>query len=635
MPRISDPIQVGNLILKNRYVVSSTFSNNTLENHYVGPNLLNSYEREGKGGAALVIVQASFIHMQGRGNFRRRLGIHEDRCINGLEELSSVIKRGGAKAAIQLQHARFHSRGDQTPGGASADFSTFTEDDILTAIEAFAQAAIRAKKAGFDAVEVHACHGSLVAQFFSPLINQRRDKWGEDRLLLPLGVLRAVRDAVGSDYPIIWRLSAEEGVEGGFTIEDTLRWVPDFEKNGASAIHVSSGSRSGLAARAEEVQPLYFPLGYLLRYARAIKDATQLPVIAVGKILEPSLAEKVVEKSWADMVALSRAIIADPDFPRKALAGKWAEIRKCISCNYCYRRVAFEQLSIRCAVNPERGREVRYRPQLAVRKKRVMVIGGGVSGMEAALVAARRGHQVTLYERSDRLGGQVNLASNIPRLYTSNLSNLVNYQTAELKRLGVLVKKGVEVTADLVTNDGPEAVIVATGARFILPQLPGAESPRVVLLDEYLLGKSKPGTRVVVLGGREGAEAAVALAKEGHHVTLIHEGPEEEVGFPQYIHDRFRSYYLRKYLKEQGVKVIAQVAATKFLDEGLKVRISEQKETVIPADTILVALGRVSCAELAETLRESVDELYEVGDCVAPRSIVEAVDDGAYAGRSV
>jgi len=636
MPSISDPIQVGSLLLKNRFVVASTFTNNNIETDFVGPNLLNSYEREGKGGAALVTVQASYVHPQGRGGFARRLGIHQDRCINSLEELSAIIKRGGASAAIQIQHARFHSKGDETPGGEAADFSSFGEERIQTAIDAFGQAAARAKRAGFDAVEIHACHGSLVAQFFSPRINQRNDRWGKNRALFPLKVLESVRRAVGPDYPVIIRFSAEEAVDHGFTIDDTLKWVPEFEKAGADAIHVSNGSRSGLAARAAEVQPIYFPMGPTLKFARAVKGVTSLPVIAVGKIMTPTVARQVVAKGWGDLVGLSRAIIADPEFPRKALAGRDAEVRQCIGCNYCYRRVAFNQMSIRCAVNPERGREDRYRSRPVRRKKRIMVVGGGIAGMEAARIAAWRGHTVTLYEQSDRLGGQINLAVNIPRLITGTLLHIVSYQKEALKRLGVKIRLNATVIFDVIQKKSPDAVVLATGARFVRPELPGIDAAPVMLLDDFLKDQPTIGDRVVILGGKEGAETAAGLAKKGHSVTLIHTGPEPEVGFPYYIHGRFRSYYLREYLRQNGVIILSDAVPIDFKDGKLRVEPASANRQTIEGDIYILAVERQSHRSLADSLKAVyTDNIYEAGDCVSPRSIVEAVDDGAFAGREV
>lgn len=633
--QISDPIQVGGMTLNNRLIVAATFSNLAQETDFVGARLLDSYQPEGAGGAALVIAQASYVHRQGRGNFPRRLGIAEDRAIPGMEELSSVIRRGGAKAALQLQHARFHSKGDETPGGRIESFSSVDPEMIETAINAFAQAAVRARKAGFDAVEIHACHGSMIPQFFSPLINQRSDQWGQDRDLMGVRVVEAVRAAVGPDFPVIVRVSGEEGVPGGFTIEDTVRRARRLEAAGADAIHVSSGSRSSLAARAEEVGPLYFPMGHLLKHARKVKAAVNLPVIGVGKIMVPRLAREALEHGWADIVALSRPIIADPDYPRKALAGQDDAIRPCIGCNYCYHRVAFRQLSIRCAVNPGRGRESRRIALPAGTPKRVLVAGGGPAGMEAALTAANRGHRVTLCEKTDRLGGQVRLAAAVPGLNTGRLRAIIEFQARELDRLGVTVHLDREVDAPLLAEEKPDVVVVASGACFHRPDLPGRTEADLMGLDEYL-ENPRAGERVVVVGGRDGAEAAAGLAKKGHQVTLVHPGPEDEIGHPEYIHDAKRIYFLRRFLEESGVDVKVDTTPAAFIEEGLNLSDAAGRIYPISADTIVWATGRKAENRLAENLSAAATGLvYTVGDCRIPQSIVEAIDDGAYTGSII
>ena len=630
---IDTPLKLGSITLKNRFVVASTYSNNTAYDDFVGPNLINAYEREGAGGAALVIVQPTYVHPQGRGGFPRRLGIHHKRCINGLEELASIIQRGGAKAAVQLQHARFKSPGDDTPGGESAGFDQVSEEAILTAIEAFGQAAARAQKAGFDAVEVHACHGSFTAQFFSPIINQRNDKWGQDRPLFALSVLKSIREQVGRDFPVIIRLSATEGTPEGFGIEDTLTWVKRFEDAGADAIHVSNGSRTGLDGRAAEVMPLYWAMGNNLQNARAVKEKLSIPVIGVGKIMTPSLAREALAKGHCDLIGLSRPIISDPDFPNKAIQGREKSIRKCIGCNYCYRRVAFEQLSIRCAINPQRGREKLYAITPAHKPKKVLVVGGGPAGMEAARVAAERGHQVELWEKDSRLGGQINLALALPRLLTANLGHLIQYHEHELERLGVTVRLKHEATVSKVLQHGADRVVLAAGAKSARPDLPGIGGAPVVTQEEALTDLKALDKRIVVLGGAEGAELAVGLARSGHEVSLVHPGAAEEVGFPVYIHDRFRSFYLQRYLEEEKVQVLASATELAFAGNTLRFT-SQGSAQELEADHFVLALGRVPTGQLsAELSRELGPALMLAGDCVEPRSLVEAVDDGAYAGR--
>ena len=363
MTKVSDPIQIGSLVVKNRMAMAPCFTNTATESTHVNPLLIEGYRQTARGGVGLLIVEPSCVHPRGRGTFARRLGNMSDSNLPGLEELAYAIKREGASACLQLQHARLvaHEGSDNVIKGAGQQmtFLSLTDDEIEETIAAYAQGALRAKRAGFEAVEVHACHGCLMQQFMSPRANKRQDKW-QDLTLFATRTIQAIKQAVGPEFPLIWRISAEEGVPGGFTLDDTLNYrVPAFEQAGIDALHVSSGSRSTLKATAMEVPPRYDRMGTLLPQVRAVKAMAKVPVIAVGKIMLPEMVSSIIERGWADMVGLGRAIIADPDFPNKLLQGRNDEIRLCIGCNYCYTRLAFGNLSIRCAINPARGENCR------------------------------------------------------------------------------------------------------------------------------------------------------------------------------------------------------------------------------------------------------------------------------------
>lgn len=417
MPKIFEPIKIGKMEVKNRIVGAPTVVAMADEHGYVTQRLLDLYEERARGWAGLIVVEASWVRQDGR-MFTRMLNISHDYARIGLSELVGVIHQHGARAAIQIMHGGRQTLASGMQPVAPSDLNPWmgntprvlSTQECEELADCFAAAALRAKEAGFDAVMYHGTHGFLIQQFMSPYTNHRPDRYG-DRMAWVTEMIQKTRARVGADFPLIFRATGDEFLgDKGITQEIFVREiVPGLIRAGIDCIDVSAGCFETFE---NIVQPLYFPRAFLVPLAEAAKEVSTVPVVGVGRINDPRLAEKLVEDGKVDMVALCRALIADPHFPRKMLEGRAHEIRKCIACCACMPlgdRVAW------CAVNPDFGREKAYRifPALTPKKK-ILIIGGGVGGMEAVRVAALRGHEVILYEKGQALGGLVNLASSLP-----------------------------------------------------------------------------------------------------------------------------------------------------------------------------------------------------------------------------
>jgi len=383
-----------------------------------------------------------------------------------------------------------------------------------------------------------------------------------------------------------------------------------------------------------EAQPWIFPPNYwaegcMVDLAEAMKKVVNIPVIAVGSINSPKLAEQVINEGKADFVCLGRQLIADPDWPNKAKEGRVEDIRPCIRCNeFCIGRL-YSFKAISCSVNPAVGKEQYYVINRAEKPKKVMVIGGGPAGMEAARVAALRGHEVVLYEKDAELGGKLRTASGYT--FKGAILSLIEYLSVQLRKLGVKVETDKEVTPDLIDRVRPDAVVVATGASPLIPSIPGIDNENIITALDLHLNKRKTGDTVIVAGGGlVGSEAALSLAQEGKKVTIVEMLPE--IACDLNVVSRMA---LLKELDDIGVRILTNTTIKEFTGDGLVVIDKEGKEQVLKADTVILALGSKPENKLAEELRGKVDELYVAGDCADPRKIGEAMHEGFAAGWQI
>ncbi len=643
MPRLADPIRIGEkLELKNRIVAAPMYRCFGVEDGYVGQGYVDSYAAEARGGAALVCVANTAVSESGIA-FNRLPRIDHDKYVAGLADVVHAIHVADAKAAIQLFHGGIICRPELVGGppvtpsplplAGGGKSRALSDAEIEQIVLDFGQGARRARDAGFDAVNLHACHGGLVHEFLSPLYNKREDKWGMDRTLFARRVIQSIRESTDPDFPIICRFSAEEyaGVEG-YDFEHALeRLVPAFLEAGADCLDVSAGSVMSTVALAHLDPPMYFRPGILVDYAAETKRRfAEVPVIAVGKLNDPRLLEEVVAEGRADLVALGRSLIADPDYPRKVLSGRHDEIRRCMSCNWCLLTGFWQMHAVKCAVNPGYGREREYyQVRKAPRAKRILVAGGGPAGMEFARVAAQRGHEVTLYEKQDRVGGLVNLASAFPHLRTRDLRNVVLYLRDQLDRLGVRVVLGHEVTAALVEKERPDVLVVATGSRPSWPDIEGVLHPMVVHYEEYLRGDATIGDSVVVVGGVEGAEVAVSLALQGKDVVLV-EKTGDVTKAPYLLDPVRRQMLVEEYIPKAGVKLRLHQKVVEIGPGGVRTIDRDGRRETLVADSVVVSCGRLPNEHLKEALEGKVPELYAIGDCRSPRSIGWATHEGAH-----
>jgi 2,4-dienoyl-CoA reductase-like NADH-dependent reductase (Old Yellow Enzyme family)/thioredoxin reductase len=641
-PSLFSPGTIGMLETKNRVVMPPMVRNYADENGLVTPKYLAHIERVAKGGVGTIILEASFIRSDGKG-FSHELGLHTDDVIPGLKQLVQAAHAQGAVIGPQLYHAgrqtSSQTTGMQPIAPSPIPDSTINEmprslnvEEIRDIVNAYAQAARRSKEAGCDFVEIHGAHGYLITQFLSPFSNTRDDEYGgseEGRLRFATEVVQAVREAVGSGFPVIMRISADEMVPNGLTLEDSAMISKRLEELGVDAIHVSSSNYASFN-RGYMIAPMSMPDGLQVPLAEWIKNCVSIPVIAVGKIRSPTMADDIIRTGKADFVAIGRSLLADPDWPKKAQDGRIDQIRNCIACNEgCITRL-FSNQDVWCTVNPETGHEEEFAKSLSEVKKHVFIAGGGPAGMEAARIAALRGHRVVLIEERDHLGGALLLASMSPK--RPGWSELRDYLVGEMKRLGVDVRLGTKANAELAKREGAEVAIVAIGASQFPPAIPGIKSKNVVLSRDLLEGKARiHGERVVVMGGgTSGAQIADFLSQRDYDVTIVTAGKEIAKGAAVVIRD-----LMLDRLRQRGVKMltgtrIMEITKDKVLIVGPGN--SDDLPGELSADTVVASTGAKPNDSLAEELRKVVKQVFVVGDAVEPRDVTYAMLEGARAG---
>jgi len=659
------PIKVGKTELKNRIVMPAMHYLPSWEG-MVLPHHTDYFVERAKGGAALIIIGGCTIdEYSGAPNM---ISVRDDKFIPGLSDLVKAVQAHGAKIAAQLYHSgRFaHSilLGGKQSVSSSPVRSKFTGEtprelsipEIKQVQKNYALAAGRVKRAGFDAVEVIAAAGYLISQFLSPVVNKRRDEYGgeyQNRMRFGLEVAREVRQEVGSDFPIIFRVAGNEFMEGGLSNKEAQIFCQELDKAGVDMINVTGGWHE---TRVPQIT-MGLPRGGYVYLAQGIKQAVSIPVMSCNRINDPLMADQILRDGQADLIGFARGLIADPELPNKALAGRFDEINRCIACNQgCFDPI-FDQKPVTCLVNARAGAESKLIIDPAIRKKKVMVVGGGPAGMEAARVAALRGHQVFLFEKTEKLGGQLPLAAVPPG--RGEFLTFVSYLENQMKNLNVAVRTRTEVTPEHVDREKPDAVVVATGAEARVPEIKGVDRPNVVMAWDVLSGKVDTGKEVVVIGGGAvGLETALFLARKGtidgdtlrflmvnqaESVetlnTLLFRGVKkvavvEMLGRLGQDLGRSTRWTIMQDLWRLSVKTMTHTRAKEITGGGVIVDRGGE-EDLIRGDTVVIATGAKAANALYEKLKGRVPEIYLIGDAKTPRKALEAVAEGLAVGRIV
>jgi 2,4-dienoyl-CoA reductase-like NADH-dependent reductase (Old Yellow Enzyme family)/thioredoxin reductase len=606
----------------------------------VSDRLVAYLSQRAQGGTGLIITEVCAVNPRGKG-FPNEIGIWSDAFIPGLARIPEALHHFGAKAALQLHHAgreTFEDAIGAIPEAPSAIPSVIlgqpceamSLERIAQVVEAFASAAGRAKAAGFDAVELHGAHGYLLNQFLSPFSNQRDDKYGgsdENRARFVLEIIAAVRKKAGNDFPVWIRVSADELVRGGYDLSFMQKFAPLMVSAGVDAIHCSVGVYStpgGLSIASMDTEP-----GFNLFRARALKDVVNVPVIGVGRINNPELADQAIARGDADLISFGRQHLTDPDFINKVRDGALDDIRWCTACNQgCIERLSFEMKSATCSFNPECGGEHKGQAPKAKPSRRVWVIGAGPAGLSAAMAASARGHKVEVFEKEEKPGGQLLSASQPP--HKSAFKDWVIWSLRQLKKSSTPVHCQNLISKEKIKQHMPEAVILACGAYPVTLPIPGLDSGKVVDARDVLTGKVELKSPAVVLGaGYVGMETADYLLSKGIPVTVL-----EMQAFPPVGKLTAHGYWLHKRIKSAGGRLIfgAQVTGIEAGDVRYRQGDTERMEN---AAMIVTAMGAKSDNSLEDVLKELIIPYIIVGDAKSPRRVLEAIHEGHRAGGEI
>ena len=634
-----EPIKIGKLTAKNRIEAAPTVVALARADQSVGPELIEFHRAQAQGGAGIVTVGESPIDWEKA--FTQAAGVNLGRewVVPGLSNLADAIKRGGAIASIQLQHGGRQAIPDLIEGnpiGPSGMRGKFAEDrrrDEVVVEEMtpemmdhvadnYAAAALRAKNAGFDMVMVHGGHGWLLAQFISPLANQRTDEYGgsiRNRARFPIMVCRRIKEVCGQDFPIEYRFSATDLVPGGLELPEAIEFAKIMDDE-VDAFQVSSGMISDPTTYPYTLCADYLEYGENAERTAEIKRAVKKPVAVVGAIPHLEFGGQLIADGKADMVALCRPLIADPALPKKTMKGRSADIRPCIRCNECTMRVG-HILPVRCSVNPVAGQEDYYFTYPPARsKKKVVVVGGGPAGMEAALVAAERGHAVVLFEEEDKLGGNLKAFSGLP--FKLDAKRLLDYMTKQVRDSAIDVRLGAHADAAAVKAEAPDELVIAVGAEPFWPSIPGLSKDRAVWAGEVTAG-APTGQRVVILGGgTTGCETALFLAGQGKQVTIVETKSELAADF-----NPCNRTMLLEFLGRDKVDIRLDTTVEAVKDGAVTVVGADGERTEILADTIVQALGVKPRGKTAEELKGLAPEVHVVGDVLRPRILYDSIHE--------
>lgn len=643
------PIRIKSLEIANRVVMPPMGTGLGNNDGTVSEANLAYLRRRARSGAGLYITEITEIDPLGAVT-PSCLAIWDDKFIPGLRQMADIVHAAGGKIAMQLHHCgreSLYQTRKKTAVAPSAVGSfmfgfiatprEMTPEEIQQTIRAFGDGARRAKAAGFDAVELHGAHGYLLMQFLSAFSNQRTDAYGGDfhgRSRFMRECLAEVRRQVGDDFPISLRISGEEGLQGGYTIDDMLTIIPDLVAAGADLLHVSFGTH-GRADKYIDTPnpsaPIEYEPGFKAHLARKIKAVAGVPVITVGRFTDPFLMDEVIARGDADLVAVGRQHLADPDFLINAREGRAQETFECLACNQgCIEREALEGKPVRCAINVETGQELIYPTQAAQTPRRVWVIGGGPAGLTAADEAARLGHQVTLFEKEAQIGGQIRYAENAP--HKSAYGRWIRTLAARVAKRGVQLRTGTEVTEAMIDQGDPEVVILASGADKADCPAQGITMSVVCDAWQILNGEVAPREDAVVIGGGlMGMETADFLCQQGiRNVTLVEMQAKPPVR-PISAHGTM----LHRRLAAAGARLMFGTTLERIEEGAVTVSSGGEEQRLAPVGQVIVAVGVTPRQALKEILVRKGIRHFVIGDALEPRRIIEATTEGADAAWQI
>jgi mycofactocin system FadH/OYE family oxidoreductase 2 len=641
------PLKIGTMTVPNRIVCPAHWTCYYPQDAPPNERLRHYLEARAKGGAGLIITPQNTVWPSSTA--QAYVATHDRKALPAFRMISSAIHEHGTKAVAQLAHFG-PSTGYLVTGGAGLSPSgvggvtgmlphplgsevphAMDRDDIRQVVASYADTAYMMREAGYDGVEVSSTvgAGALLVAFLSPLSNRRTDEYGgslENRFRLHMEIIDAVRKAVDLDFVIGLRLVGDMLVDGGTTLDDTKLLAARVEESG------KVDYLSICAGYAGHIPPMHFPLGAFVYLAAGVKEVVDLPVVCHGRVNDPVQAENILANNQADLIGMVRALICDPEWPNKAREGRLGEIRKCIACIQSCAGNFLKKTPIGCSLNPNAGREEELTPIVpATTRKKVVVIGGGAAGLETARVAALRGHQVTLYEKEKELGGQLNIAARIPK--REDFSEVPRYYAYQMKHLGIKLILETKVSVEMMMEQNPDAVVVATGSLPVRPPIPGGDSAGVVWGRDVLQGTAETGEKVVVIAAEQHEQAigvANYLVAKGKHVELLthclYAGSELDINTLQFMYEQMLN-------QDVTVTPLTRVKAIEGNAVITTNPITRKERRIEGVDTVVfMAIGKADDT-LYRSLKGKVKEIYAVGHCLSPRLLSDSILDGARVGR--
>lgn len=626
---ILSPIEIGPVTIKNRFVVPPMSNNFALPSGSLSSRSYDYYVERAKGGFGLITIEATVVDKTAKGGIRKHC-LYDDSMIEGLKKVVEGCHEYGAKVSIQLQQAG--PEGNAKAAGyplksASPIVAAAGKDiplemstkQIYELIDIYGDAAFRAKQAGVDVIEIHLAHGYLISSFISPQTNKRLDEFGGsflNRMRLPRLIIEEIKKRVGSDIAISCRLNSSDETLGGLTIEDSKLIARYLESIGVDVINLSRS----IHLRDEYMwAPSPIHQGFNLEHARQIKESVNIPVIMVGRFNDPFLADQLINEHHCDLVAFGRQSIADPWLPNKTRDGLFEEQVPCIACLQGCVGNMFVGQPITCLANPFVGYEAQLDFKMATTPKKVMIVGAGVAGLYSAWILAARGHQVTIHEATNELGGQMRLAAFPPG--KGDITTLIRSYLVLCNKYGVEIKLNSKVTEEVVKNEKPDALVLATGAKPLVPPIPGID--KTVHAVDVLAGKVACGKKILVVGGGlVGSETADYLGERNFDVTIL----EQKDKIAGDISGEHRIYMMENY-QRNGVKMITNATVKSFVDGGVIYTKDNQEINLTGFDTVILALGGEAYNPLETQLSNIIKEMYVIGDGLKARKALEAINE--------